>query len=79
MKLTATLDRLYVDDKVNDIIAVKAAGTDYHAEILKRGSTAVRSSRRSYQEAKKRAETMQHFTSGMKSLPAEEIVLEVKA
>ena len=77
MKLTAALGRLHADAKVDDIVAVKAAVTDYHAEMLKRGSAAVRSSRSSYQEAKKRAETKQHFTSGMKSLPAEEIVLEM--
>ena len=79
MKLTVTLGQLHANDKVNDIAAVKAAVTDYHAEMLKRGSAAVRSSRSSYQEAKKRAETKQHFTSGMKALPAEEIVLEVNA
>ena len=79
MKLTATLGWLHADDKVNDIDAVKAAVSDYHSEMLKRGLAAVRSSRSSYQEAKKRAETGQHFTSGMKSLPTEEIVLEVKA
>lgn len=79
MKLTAALGRLYADAKFNDIIAVKAAVTEYHDEMLKRGSAAVLSPRSSYQEAKKRSETKQHFTRGMKSLPAEEIVLEVKA
>ena len=36
----------------------------------------LRSSESSYQEAEKRAKTKQHFTSGMKSLPAEENMLE---
>lgn len=79
IKLTAALSRLHADAKINDIVAVKVAVAEYHAEMLKRGSAAVRSSRSSYQEAKKRAETKQHFTSEMKPLPAEEIVLEVKA
>ena len=39
----------------------------------------MRSSRSSFQEAKKRAETNQHFTTGMRPLSAEEIVLEVNA
>lgn len=82
VRLTAVLARLHAAadaETNNDIVTIKAAIAEYHAEMLKRGSAAVRSSRSSYQEAKKRAETKQHFTSGMKPLPAEEIVLEVKA
>lgn len=80
INLTAVLCRLHADSKTNDIVTVKNSIAEYNAEMLKRGLTAVRSSRGSYQEAKKRAETnQQHFTSGMRPLPAEEIVLEVKA
>ena len=79
MKLTVALGQLDADGKINDIAAVEAAVAEYHAEMLKRGTAAVRASRSSYQEAKKRAETKQHFTTGMKALPAKEIVLEMKA
>ena len=77
MRLSTTLSRL--QPNVKDINAVKAAVTEYHTEMLKRGTAAVRASRSSYQEAKKRAETGEHFTSGMKPLAIEPVVLEMKA
>ena len=79
MKLTGVLGWLHADIKINDNVAVKAAVTEYHAKMLKRGSADVRSTRSSYQEAKKRAETKQHFTSRMNPLSAAKIVLELKA
>ncbi|KAH8902857.1 FAD/NAD(P)-binding domain-containing protein [Coniochaeta sp. PMI_546] len=79
MKLSATLGHLQADAKFHDIGAVKAAVAEYHAEMLKRGSAAVRASRSAYQEAKKRAETGQHFINGLKPLPVEPIVLDAKA
>jgi 2-polyprenyl-6-methoxyphenol hydroxylase-like FAD-dependent oxidoreductase len=76
MKLSTTLHELQTDNKFRDISAVRAAVAEYHTEMLKRGSAAVRASRSSYQEAKKRAETGQHFTAGMKPLTIEPIVLD---
>lgn len=79
MKLSTTLVQLQADSKYRDIDAVKAAVAGYHTEMLKRGTAAVRASRSSYQEAKKRAETGEHFTSGMKQLSIEPVVLLAKA
>ena len=81
INLGAALSRLHADSKIADIVAVKASVAEYNAEMLPRGLTAVRASRSSYQEAKKRAEAKQQgFTDGLRPLPAnEEIVLEVKA
>jgi 2-polyprenyl-6-methoxyphenol hydroxylase-like FAD-dependent oxidoreductase len=79
MKLSDTLDQLQEEDKVKDIKAVQTAIGEYHAEMLKRGNTAVRASRSSYQDAKKRAETGEHFTSGMKPFTFEPVVLQTAA
>lgn len=79
MKLTTTLGELKVNAKVNDIVAVEAAVAGYNEEMLKRGLIAVRASRSSYQEAKKRAETRQHFTTGMRALAPSPVAVELKA
>lgn len=79
MKLTKVLSQLEADDSVHNIDAVKAAVAGYHEEMLRRGGAAVRASRSSYQDAKKLAETGQHFTTGMKRLSDTPIVLDVKA
>ncbi|KAF2678708.1 FAD/NAD(P)-binding domain-containing protein [Lentithecium fluviatile CBS 122367] len=78
MKLSKTIAGLQADAKYKDINAVKAAVGEYHTEMLRRGTAAVRASRSSYQEAKKRAETGEHFTSGMKPLSIEPIVLAAR-
>lgn len=79
MRLSTTLVQLEADAKFRDIGAVKAAVAEYHTEMLRRGTAAVRASRSSYQEAKKRAETGEHFTTGMKPLSIEPVVLVAKA
>lgn len=81
IKLRNTIVSLLAEDKINDIAAVKGAVAEYHGEMLKRGSDAVRFSRASYEEAKKRAEAKEHFTTGVRPLPPvhpQDIVLEVK-
>ncbi|KAF2258399.1 FAD/NAD(P)-binding domain-containing protein [Lojkania enalia] len=79
MKLSKTITHLQADNKFKDIEAVKTAVSEYHSEMLRRGTAAVRASRSSYQDAKKRAETGEHFTSGMKPLSIEPVVLMTKA
>lgn len=81
IKLTNTLVSLSKEGKVSDIAAVKSAVAEYNGEMLKRGSAAVRTSRASYEEAKRRAETKEHFIAGLRPLPVvkpEEIVLDTK-
>ncbi|KAK7177575.1 FAD binding domain protein [Paraphaeosphaeria sporulosa] len=75
MKLSRMLAELRTEDKFKDINAVKAGVAEYHDEMLQRGTAAVRRSRSSYQDAKKRSETGEHFTSGMKRLAIEPVVL----
>ncbi|KAH6974602.1 hypothetical protein BKA56DRAFT_490716 [Ilyonectria sp. MPI-CAGE-AT-0026] len=77
MRLSAVLAQL---EPEANLAAIEPAVAGYHAEMLKRGAAAVRASRSSYQDAKKRAENGQHFTNGMKPLPVgEPIVLGAKA
>jgi hypothetical protein len=81
IKLSQTLGWLNSEGRIHDISAVKSAVAEYHGEMLKRGSDAVRTSRASYEEAKRRAETKEHFTRGLRPLPVvrpEEILLEVR-
>ncbi|KAJ4419209.1 hypothetical protein N0V82_005116 [Gnomoniopsis sp. IMI 355080] len=81
IKLTNTLVSLSKQDKSLDIAAVKREVAEYNGEMLKRGSAAVRTSRASYEEAKRRAETKEHFIDGLRPLPvvqAKDIVLEAK-
>jgi len=79
MKLSKTIAQLQSDDKYKDIDAVKSAVTEYNSEMLERGTAAVRRSRSSYQEAKRHAETGEHFTSGMKPLVIDPVALDSKA
>lgn len=75
LKLSVILGRLETYGNAHDINVVTPAVQEYHAEILERGGAAVRASRSSYQDAKKRAESGQHFAPGMKVIPEETIVL----
>ncbi|KAL5402960.1 hypothetical protein PMIN06_003017 [Paraphaeosphaeria minitans] len=75
MKLSKMLAKLSTEDRFKDINAVQAGVAEYHSEMLQRGTAAVRRSRSSYQDAKKRSETGEHFTSGMKPLAIEPVVL----
>ncbi|KAJ5188314.1 Monooxygenase FAD-binding [Penicillium cf. griseofulvum] len=79
IKLTKVLAQLEADGSIHDIDAVKAAVAGYHEEVLRRGGAAVRASRSSYQDSKKRAETGEHFITGMIKLSDAPIVLDVKA
>ncbi|KIL88414.1 fad binding domain protein [Fusarium avenaceum] len=79
MKLSQTLGRLERDGNAHDINIVRLAVEKYHAEILKRGGAAVRASRSSYEDAKKRAESGTLFVPGMKALPEETISLNDNA
>lgn len=78
MRLSKMLGELRSDDKFKNIDSVKAGVAGYHSEMLQRGTAAVRASRSSYQDAKKRSETGEHFTSGMKPLAIEPVVLAAK-
>lgn len=69
MQLFKTLIELDVAGKIHDIAAVKTAVAGFNGEMLKRGSDAVRTSRASYQDSKKKAETKEHFTRGQRPLP----------
>lgn len=69
MKLTGTLAKLNATGKIHDIAAVKAAVAEYNGEMLARGTAAVRTSRASYEEAKRRTEKGEHFIAGLQPLP----------
>ncbi|KAI8711024.1 Fad binding domain protein [Fusarium sp. LHS14.1] len=75
LKLSVILGRLETYGNAHDINVVTPAVQEYHTEILERGGAAVRASRSSYQDAKNRAESGQHFAPGMKVIPEETIVL----
>jgi len=77
MKLSVVLDELSREGGYKEVETVKKAVGAYHTEMLARGGNAVRSSRESYQEAKRRAETGEHFIAGgiMKPIPEEPVVL----
>ncbi|KAG6364983.1 hypothetical protein INS49_006588 [Diaporthe citri] len=82
MKLGQALCKLNGEDTMGNIAVVRATVAEFNGEMLGRGAAAVRSSRDSYEGAKRRAETKEHFTRGLRPLPAvkpEDIVLEIKA
>lgn len=81
LKLGRTLCGLEIEGNVDDMSEVKKNVGDYHDEMIKRGSAAVRTSRASYKEAEKRALTKEHFTRGLRPLPlvrADEIILQTR-
>ena len=77
MKLSKVLVDLDATATTPSNIDVERAVADYHREVLQRGCTAVRASRSSYADAKKRAECKTHFTDGMKPLPAVEAMPDI--
>lgn len=81
IKLTNTLVSLDKEGKNLGMAAIRSAVAEYNGEMLKRGSAAVRTSRASYEEAKRKAETKEYFIAGLRPLlvvKPEEIILEVK-
>lgn len=62
-----------------NLSAIKTAVEAYNTDMLRRSGKSVRSSRISYDEAKKKVEKRQAFLAPMKMIPKEEINLEVTA
>lgn len=79
MSISKALVKLNEGGHVDDIKAVQAAVTEYNTEMLDRGGKSVRSSRESYEEAKKKAENRAAFLAPIKPIADAEIVnLEVR-
>ncbi|KAF2850030.1 FAD/NAD(P)-binding domain-containing protein [Plenodomus tracheiphilus IPT5] len=82
IQLGQVLTKLDKEGVAGDIGVVKQAVGAFHGQMLKRGSEAVRTSRASYEEAKRKAVTKEHFIPGLRPLPLvrpEDITLKVKA
>lgn len=79
MNLSEILAQLNADGKTHDTAAVHAAVADFNAEMLERGLESVRSSRASYDEAKKTVKSRQPFAYALRPLPEVDIVIEAKA
>lgn len=82
IQLVKMLVGLNNDGLIRDIAVIKKSVAAFRSEMLKRGLDAVCVWRPSYEEAKKKAVTKQHFTRGLRPLSPvrpEEIVLKVNA
>ncbi|KAL5113215.1 hypothetical protein ACEQ8H_008922 [Pleosporales sp. CAS-2024a] len=82
IQLGQVLTKLHQEGLAGNPGVVKQAVGAYHAKMLGRGAEAVRTSRASYEEAKKKAVTKEHFIPGLRPLPSvrpEDITLKVKA
>ncbi|KAL3417499.1 early conidial development-2 [Phlyctema vagabunda] len=77
MNISETLGRLNVDGKIHDITTVKTAVGDFNSEMLERSVESVRSSRASYEEAKKTVKNRQAFSYALKVLPEADDQLQV--
>lgn len=63
LNLSKGLIRLHEDGKTGDIVAVRAAMIRYNTDMLKRGKTAVRASRKMHQELSSKAWVLSIFGS----------------